>query len=328
MTGNSQYLRKCGLVVFSPAAGPPAPGTQGPAGGGLDLSALRIKFQVSQFAADAPPTAIITVYNLSDTTSKKIQKEFQSVTLQAGYENGNYGIIFQGTIMQTRRGRESNIETFLEIMASDLDEFFNYGVVSATLKAGSKAADQIAAVVEAGKDQGAGQGYAPPDLSATGGTLLPRGKVLFGFGRDRLTDVAQSTQSAWYIEGGKVNFVSLTGYVPSQAVVLNAQSGLVGVPEATINGVEATILLNPFIKLGTRVQINNAAINQLQVNQPGFPNYNSPLLFPATVLNDGFYAVLVAEHRGDTWGEEWYTDLTCLALDPSAAPGSSVLAYG
>jgi hypothetical protein len=325
MAGNSQYLRKCGLVVFGASQGPVAPGTQGPSGGGLDLSALRIKFQIMQMDADAPGTALIKVYNLSSNTSKKIQKEFQSVTLQAGYENGNYGVIFQGSIKQTRRGRDNNTETFLEIMASDLDEFYNFSTVSTTLKAGSSAKDQINAVVQAGAAQGASQGFIPSSLG-TGGTL-PRGKVLFGLGRDRLSDVAQSTQSSWSIVNGQVQFVNLTGYAPGQAVVINSQSGLIGVPEATINGVEATILLNPFVKLGTRVQINNADVNQTTVNSQGFPRFTD-LTFPASVSEDGFYRVLVAEHRGDTWGQEWYTDLTCLALDPSAAPGSSVMAYG
>ena len=39
-------------------------------------------------------TAVIRVYNLSASTQGTIKKEFQGVMLQAGYENGAYGIIF------------------------------------------------------------------------------------------------------------------------------------------------------------------------------------------------------------------------------------------
>jgi hypothetical protein len=38
--------------------------------------------------------------------------------------------------------------------------------------------------------------------------------------------------------------------------------------------------------------------------------------------------VLVAEYMGDSRGQEWYSDLTCLAVDPSAAADQSVQAYG
>ena len=36
----------------------------------------------------------------------------------------------------------------------------------------------------------------------------------------------------------------------------------------------------------------------------------------AQVSTDGLYRVFVAEHSGDTRGSEWYTDLTCLAVNP------------
>lgn len=42
----------------------------------------------------------------------------------------------------------------------------------------------------------------------------------------------------------------------------------------------------------------------------------------------GGYRVLVVSNLGDSRGAEWYTKMTCLALDASAAPGSSVLADG
>ena len=42
---------------------------------------------------------------------------------------------------------------------------------------------------------------------------------------------------------------------------------------------------------------------------------------------DGFYKVLVHEIEGDTRGEPWYSTLTCLAVDKSAAAGSQVQPY-
>jgi hypothetical protein len=75
-----------------------------------------------------------------------------------------------------------------------------------------------------------------------------------------------------------------------------------------------TALLNPAIRCGRRVHINNKDINTTQLTQAG--QGALPLLpFPATVTNDGFYRVIVADHEGDSrGGPSWFTRMTCLAL--------------
>lgn len=308
-----QYKRKVGLVVSA--------GTKG-----LDLSNMRIRFQVFAPDADAPPTAVIRVFNLKADTAKTVQKEFQTVTLQAGYEMGNYGIIFQGTIKQFRRGRESATDTFLDIMAADGDQGYNFAVLNKTLAGGSTVADRLDAIFQATNKQGLARGDIPSDFG-TGGTL-PRGKVLFGLAREPLTSIAASKNSSWSIKNGKINVIPLTGYLAGEAVVLNATTGMIGVPEATNNGIEVTCLINPLLTVGGRVQIDNKSINTLTVrDQGGFPRYSS-MTFPADVSNDGFYRILVIDHRGDNWANEWASMLTCLAVDPSAAASNSVKAYG
>jgi hypothetical protein len=315
----AQFLRKIGLVV-SPSGG----------GQGLDLSQMRIKFHVEGMSFDRPKSAVIRVYNLAASTQATIKNEFQAVMLQAGYENGACGIISQGTIKRIRTGRESATDTFLEIMAADGDLAFNQSFVNKTLAAG--ATPQQKAQVSSDAMQASG-GITSSDLTAlqgTGGIVpAPRGQVLFGIASAQLNDVAATTNTSWFVEDGVLKFVSNTGYLPSQAVVLNSETGMVGIPEATINGIDVAALLNPNIKSGTRVQIDNAAINQTQLNSNvGFPSPFSPPTFIANTTNDGFYRVIVVTHLGDSRGNEWYTKMVCLALDASAAPGSSVLAFG
>jgi hypothetical protein len=121
-----QFLRKIGLVVTAGSSG-------------LDLSNMRIVFKV--FQVDLPSTpnhATIKVYNLSDDTAKSVQKEFTAVRLQARYEGGSYGVIFNGTIKMVRRGRDNPTDTFLEILAADGDVARNFGIVNTTLAAGAK----------------------------------------------------------------------------------------------------------------------------------------------------------------------------------------------
>jgi hypothetical protein len=308
-----QFIRKVGLVVSAGSSG-------------LDLSNMRIEFKT--FQADLPSTpnyATIKVYNLSDATAKSVQKEFTAVRLQAGYEGGSYGVIFNGTIKMVRRGRDNPTDTYLEILAADGDVARNFGVVNTTLAAGATLKDQIAAVTKA---LGLPTSYVPPDITPA---ALSRGKVLYGMARDRMNDIADSSSATWSIQGGQVQIVPLTSYIPGTAVVLNSNSGMIGLPEQTEDGIKVKTLINPRIKIGALVQINNKSIQGAFLGgQNLFAQgrlENLPNLLPK-VTWDGFYRVYVCEHEGDTRGQPWYSNLTCLAIDASAPSANSVLATG
>jgi hypothetical protein len=102
---------------------------------------------------------------------------------------------------------------------------------------------------------------------------------------------------------------------------------MVSVPEATDQGISVQILMNPLIKIGQRVQISSTDIVQTTIREQGYPNYTSINYVASVSPGLGVYRVMVAEHQGDTRENEWYSSLTCLQVDPSAAAGASVLAY-
>lgn len=289
----------------------------------LDLSSLRFTFKVFNADVQTPNTAYIRVYNLSDGTARQVRNEYSSVILQAGYEKGNFAVIFQGTIKQFKIGKESNVDSYLDIMAADGDIGYNFGVANQTLKAGSSAVDVIKAAAK-------GMGFAldpNANVGLTGG-ILPRGKVLFGMWRDYMAQLAATQDSRWSIQNGTLVLVKISGYLPGDVVQINSATGMIGIPEATDNGIEVMTLLNPLVKIGRRVQINNKDVTQTIVREQFFPSYTSGPTLVASVTDDGFYRVLVAEHEGDTRGQSWYTKITCLDLDPSSKPDKSVLPFG
>jgi hypothetical protein len=304
-----QYLRTCKLIVFGADLE------------GLDLSQLRIKFTVKRSDTMTPNVADIRVYNLEEKTALRIRKEFTRVILQAGYES-NFGVIFQGNIKQVIIGRESATDTFIDIVAGDGDRAYNFAVVNATLAAGSTQADQVGAAIASMAPKGVGEGYIgdmPPEK-------LPRGKVMYGNARNYLRDVAQSTDKSWSIQDEKVTFVPKKSYLPGERVILTSKTGMIGTPQQTNEGVNVKCLLNPNIKIGGRVQIDNASIQRYKINL-SVPN--SPANIPAPLTADGVYYVLVAEHTGDTRGVDWYTTLICLNMDITTNPINSVqVGYG
>lgn len=298
-----QYIRSCSLIVSTVG------------GDGLDLSQLRITFKVSQADIQTPNSARIRVWNLSPDTSKRIEKEFTRVTLQAGYGDDDFGIIFDGTIVQLRRGRASATDTYLDITALDGDQAYNYAVISTSLAAGSKPADHLAAIQAAMAKYGVDAGQAP-DLGDQG---LPRGKVMFGMARDFMSNLADTTLTTWSIQDGKINVVKQDGYLPGEAVVLNSQSGMIGIPEQTVDGINVRALLNPRLKYSGRVQINEGDINKQEIATSKDAITSNQFL--PRLVDDGFYRIVVVNHTGDTRGQEWYSDLTCIALDDTVTPG-------
>jgi hypothetical protein len=329
-TTYNQWIRRAQLIVASPPVGG---STTQP---GIDLSELHFKFQIRASDVQSPNTAFIRVYNMSPSNAKKIQAEFTRVVLQAGYQNGSYGIIFDGTIKQIGRGKETNVDTYLDIYAADMDALYNFGVVSQTLAPGASFNDQAAAMAKAAQAYGAIVGEVALTQSAIGsasdglpGGVLPRGKVLFGLYRDQVRDIGTTTGTTWSVQNGVITAVPLTGYLSDDPVVINSQSGMVGMPEATQNGIEVKCLLNPMIRIGRRIQIDNKTvnINTRTVKEQGFPTY-SGIEFYADEAVDGLYRVCVHEYEGDTRGTPWYSTLTVLAIDPSVPPGSGVLRFG
>lgn len=305
---NPSWLRAGSLFVVSNSAT-------------LDLSQFRFTFRTSQAETESPNNAVIRVYNLKDSTVAAIKKEFARVVLQAGYKSGPAGVLFSGEIRQFNSGREDAKNTYLDILAADGDTAYNYGFLHQSFAAGTARSEMVNAAVGAMAPYGVNKGVV--NYEGTGG-VLPRGKVLFGLARAQLRGLTQQVGATWNISGGKLNITPLAGYLPGEAVVLNSATGLIGRVEQTVDGMVAKCLINPRITPGTLLQIDNRSINtteaQKPLNGPGSPqipfdSYKGLQRF-ASIAADGLYRVYVVEHEGDSRGQEWYSNIVGLAVNP------------
>jgi hypothetical protein len=314
---HDQWIRKSSLVLVSNSTS--NAGTQE----GISIPPdLRFTFFVTQADAQTYNGVRIRIYNLSDKTVAKILGatgvEYTRVILQAGYEHGNYGVIFDGTIKQFGHGRESNVTSYLDIFASNGDRL-NFATVNTTVAAPVAWDGQVQAISDVVTPYGYNvKGH--DEARSTGG-VLPRGKVMYGMPASFLRDLGQTRLTTWSIQGNTLVEIPLRGYLAGDVVVLNSQTGLLGTPQATQNGITAMCLLNPKIVIGQRVKLNNREINQTIVkNRAAFDPNPGALVTYASEAADGIYRVCVHEVEGDTRGNPWYSHLVLLALDPSAAP--------
>lgn len=293
------WLRKVGLVIGQDD------------GKGVDVSSLRITFAGKKGDNETPNSCEIKVYNLAPETRTRITREYTRVYLSAGYES-NYGLIFSGNVVgQPRTYRENGLDTVLELVVADGDEAYNFAVVNTTLAAGCTAADQVRATQNAFAAHGTGGGYIPE----LGGGALPRGKVMFGMARKYARNVAKNTGCSWSIQDGGMTMVPFSGYVPGEAVVLTSETGLIGTPEQTADGIKVRCLINPRIRVGGRIKLDNASIMTAKSEikkKDSNDQKNTPRLD-----DDGFYRILSIEPVGDTHGTDWYFDLLTVGIDES-----------
>jgi len=307
----NQFGRKLTLILFS---------TNGKA---MDLSPFRVTFNVANADFETPNNASIRIYGLSrDTINSLITKdEYQFVSLSAGYVDGAFGVIFAGEIKQYKHGKDDTTSMYLDILAADGDIAYNQTTLNESIAAGQETPQSAIQAIADKMNLNTVYG-----LPLSTGIYNPniRGKVRFGMAKKYLRNVTRSIDFGWSIQQGKLNIVHNNGYLDNEVVDINYASGLIGSPEQTDEGIAITCLLNPKLRIGGLVRLNNELItNTVFSKAPGAPSpynqykgyqYLAPLA-PDDIYGDGIYRIFVVEYEGDTRGNNWYSNLVGLSMD-------------
>jgi hypothetical protein len=264
----------------------------------LDLSGLRIVFEIEKSAIGYPSKAKVLIYNLSNSSRQRIRTEFDRITLEAGYED-DFGVIFQGEIFNVFNRREQP-EYVTEIYASDGGFNYRESYTSRSYGAGVTVARIVS---DLRTDMNLDVGQINADLTAqkiygwsfTGDTTLA------------MNQLAESHSFTWFIQAGKLYVTGDDESVNlASAFEITAESGMIGSPVLTERGINVKTLLNwqlipnEEIKVVALSQANNFAYLNINSNIPG--------VYPQT-QGEGTYIARRFVHRGDTRGNDWYTDI-------------------
>ena len=210
-------------------------------------------------------------------------------------------------------------------------------VVNTTLPPGHTPADVVQACVDAMAQYPSG---ANGDKKVTVGQITsglddthsPRARTCYGMARDPIRDIAQTAGGFAHIDdGGRLNIMKpgeTLGQNP--IIIINTQTGMVGVPRQNIDGgIQVTCLLNPKIRPGMTIQINQKDIIQKMIPggayTPGAPlpegvpeELKGVLISQMAIRADGHYTVWSVTHHGDTRGQAWYSEIMTRPLDPTS----------
>ena len=314
-----QWLRFCKLTVA-------VDGTNTEA---IDLSDFRVKFQISQAVVGKPTTAEILVYNVAQSTidriavptNRMVKKYRLKVILEAGYQD-DHATIFQGDLWWKSTGRENETDTFMRLIAATGDRAHQYAVVNASLPKGATQADVFGAVAKSMAEKGVTASGIPVEMATK--TKLPRGKVLYSMSRDAMQGLADVNNFAWgYGSNGLIAIPKDPVYKKGEdVIVLDAQTGLIGRPTMTVNGLELQCLLNPRIDVGSLIQIDNSTIQRsaIDTSDKAVLERADRVSSDAFVSSNGLYRVYSRQFTGDTRGNEWYAKIIAFGVNATERP--------
>lgn len=295
-----QYLRNVRVEV----AGGLTVNYDGEQNGG---QGFRIRFDVRLGNTSTPNVAEILITNLKDSTTQPAFHAGKEVTLSVGYDQG-IQTIFKGQVKQARNMREDWTDKILNLLCTDSARARNYAVVNKALQSGHTHMDRAQLAIDALKQLGVSQGYI--DTDALTKTKFPRGFVAHGNAKDLLRAISLATKTTWSIQQGKVQILGNDKPLPGGAIKLNAQTGLIGLPEQTINGIEGRCLLNGQIVPGSLIQIDQRSIQKGAFDPSYLGDVKNLNLSP--IATDGIYKVWVVGHNGDTRGNEFFTSFIAI----------------
>jgi hypothetical protein len=287
----------------------------------IDLSTLAFKFETTQAILGIPKTLKIRIYNVAPQTIQSIINEGLRIQLDAGYID-SISTIFSGQIRQISTGKENGVDSFVDIQASDNDTFFKDGFVSKTVAAGSTGNSRL---------------YALNQMTDTGaqeillntkdeGTQLPRGRVYHGKSANYMDNIASQKGASFHIENGQIVITDINRYTTEEKFIIDRNTGMIGLPQQTLSGIQVKCLLNPNIKIGGPILLDNESI---QIQQQNF-GYSEEAKWKMSInpLNkDGIYKVIGITHEGEIRGTPWYTNIICYDVN-SFRPAQILMSAG
>ena len=248
------------------------------------ITGLRMQFKVLRHLKGEPNTAELKIWNLSQDTRSKMQVKGIPVLIEAGYEE-SISQVFLGNMRTPTHVRDvTDLVTTMQAgdgetatRASRINHSFAKGVsVGDVLKV---IAEKLSVNVEdAVKKLKNGQ---------IRGVLTEfvNGFAASGSAWNELERLLSSTGLEASIQDGELQVLEKGQPNQAKAVLLRTDSGLIGSPEIGEKGlVKAKSLLQPGIYPGRKVEITSKFV-------------------------DGFFRCDSVMHSGDTWGQEWYSEI-------------------
>lgn len=271
--------------------------------------ALRIAFDVEKTIYRTPNVATIKLYNLSEDHENAIHDEYNDVALDVGYKTETMGL-FRGNVRYVYRYREQN-DRITEIQAGDGDKDWKDAEVNFTLATGHTDADAMARMIE---------NLGTTTLGYVAGPNINKPKILgktySGTVRRVMDIIARNNKAHWGIQDGRLSMVPIGSTLPNEAIKVDSATGLLGAPMISDKGISLKMQLDPRVGPNSKIWLANNEVKEAAFKPPMLLREEQKGSAAHVRLDpDGVYKALVVNHKGDTRGNDWFSEVKCIGLD-------------
>ena len=256
---------------------------------GLQISKLRMSFNIVYDTQPFNPGSIINLFNLGRETAAKLSERGTEVRLSVAYRGLDelgppLNLVILGEVRTVQH----------EQQGTDRVTTLTLGGADAKLKDSQTVRNYDGLV----KLPGLVQTIVAADMRLAVGDIstLPD-ETLFewawsGKSSDALTSLLEPRDLRWFEFKREVRFSTPAVPVIEHTVQIDSAHGLVGSPSVTDKGARARVLLDPTIEVGMLARLRSEQI-------------------------DGLYKIVQLLHRGDSWQGDNQTELELHLLRPT-----------
>lgn len=248
------------------------------------IKTLDVAFSIQKSLRPDPNTAEIRVYNMTDEQRETIARaKAPIVRLSAGYQDG-MNQIWYGQLIHVENTIEGG-DIITTLSTGDGAEEYKKARISLSFGPRTKTSTVIRAIA---KELGIGAGNVAKIASeidkSVKADLYISGAAFSGSAARAMTQVCLSAGLEWSIQDGKLQIMNRGKALESEAILLTPDTGLIGTPTLSNNGiVSGTCLLVPDIFPGRQIKIESRFVK-------------------------GSYRIETLHYSGSTFGEEWYAE--------------------
>lgn len=244
---------------------------------GLAVTEPHMTARVVRRADESEIEGELTIFNLASDTERAIYQRGDTVRIEAGYA-GATAVIFDGYAQSITRSREPQRHvTSIKLGDTSRKE-------QSTAAITTRSYDGVVTIRQVAGDIIGDLGLQAGPLDTIPAGATANNFVWAGPSASALTVILSRAGCRWYEDDGIVRVRKLTQASQPSApdLTVSPDTGLVGTPRITEDGVEAVLFLAPQLRIGSIVTITSETVS-------------------------GTYAVTELEHVADNWSGRFTT---------------------
>jgi hypothetical protein len=257
---------------------------------GRNVSNLRIAFKIEKQADSVLDTSSISVYNLSSETANLFRTPNLFCTLRVGYASDSNPQLFNlfGGEVQTVSHKQDGADIITDLLIVDSQQKLIETHIEKNFSAGSTTENVLRSLLTTFGMSSQATDALISDVKTTNVSQLATQftdsvSLALNF-RDAMTSILNREGLLWTAQDGTIR-IHKKGVAQKERVVLSKDSGLIGIPTYTKQGVEFTCLIQPGVLPGHSVRLISSTVN-------------------------GVFKISKATYQGDTHGGKW--EIACL----------------